>query len=297
MKVESIRIQSPNHLHSAEILPTYGGTLSSLKLQGIEVIQFPLKKAKSWKDGFPSSILFPFPNRTDGGKYTHLAQEYQLPINEESRGHAIHGVVADKPFDVLKSTENQVTLAYSLNEKESGYPFQCTLELDYLLNNEGLVFSFTIISLAKSIIPVAFGWHPYFRLGEGNIDTLCIEMPKVQEVQVNSVHIPIGHLPMQERHIRSLNGVVLDTAYLIKEEGWVSTKLMSTEHTLTISQWSSSPDMGLNYLVIYTPDTRDCIAIEPQTANINALNNKEGLLYLNPMERTHGKMKVGLQTS
>ena len=39
-----------------------------------------------------------------------------------------------------------------------------------------------------------------------------------------------------------------------------------------------------SYLQVYTPDTRDCIAIEPMTCAPNSFNNKNGLLTLKPEE-------------
>jgi aldose 1-epimerase len=294
MNTEKINVQSPDGKHKAVILPGLGGTLASLQLNTSEVIQFPLINSSSWRDGFPSSVLFPFPNRIDGGKYTYMNSEYHLPINEISRGHAIHGLVAEKPFDVLLTTEHQVQLAYSLDGEEKGYPFKCELMLDYSLTNEGLEFSFRITNQEDVHIPVAFGWHPYFRLEDYSIDTLQLELPKHQEVQVNSAHIPTGNFPTRERQARALNGLSLDTAYLLKEMDWVETKLISSTQILTVSQWCDLSE-GLKYLVVYTPNTRDCIAIEPQTANINSFNNHEGLILLNPGESKSGKMKVTLQ--
>lgn len=296
MNIERVQLQSPDKKHKAVILPALGGALASLLLNGIEVIQFPLKNSNSWRDGFPSSILFPFPNRTNGGTYTYMEKKYQLPVNEESRGHAIHGLVAETSFNVLQITEHQVKLSHTLLGQEIGYPFKCELVLDYSLSNEGLELSFIMTNQDDVPIPVAFGWHPYFRLEESSIDTLQLEMPSHQEVQINSVHIPVGYLPLKERQTRALKGVTLDTAYLLNEVDWVVTRLIGSKSTLTISQLCDS-SAGLTYLVVYTPETRDCIAIEPQTANIDTFNNQEGLLFLKPFESKQGKMKVSLQAT
>lgn len=293
MQTERLLIQSPDRKNRAEIHPRCGGVLASLQLNGIDVVQFPLKNTISWQEGFPSSLLFPFPNRTDNGKFEYQKNTYQLPINEENRGHAIHGLVADKPFDVQIHTDNQLILKYILDGTENGYPFVCELEIDYVLTNEGLELGYSVVNRDTKTIPFGFGWHPYFRLDTNGIDSYTIEMPVYQEVIVNERHIPVGYLDEQPRQIRSLEGIDLDTAYLLKEGGWVETKLSNGASILTISQWIGSTD-GLRFLVVYTPQTRDCIAIEPQTANINAFNNEEGLLFLSPNEQKTGKIKVGL---
>ena len=45
----------------------------------------------------PSRHLFPFPSRINQGKYSFEGIDYQLPINDVSRGHAIHGFVDGAP--------------------------------------------------------------------------------------------------------------------------------------------------------------------------------------------------------
>ena len=39
-----------------------------------------------------------------------------------------------------------------------------------------------------------------------------------------------------------------------------------------------------SFLQVYTPDTRNCIAIEPMTCAPDCFNNKNGLLTLKPSE-------------
>ncbi|MCB0643138.1 MAG: hypothetical protein KDC44_15925, partial [Phaeodactylibacter sp.] len=39
-----------------------------------------------------------------------------------------------------------------------------------------------------------------------------------------------------------------------------------------------------NFLQVFTPDHRQSIAIEPMTCNVDAFNNREGLIVLKPGE-------------
>ncbi len=54
---------------------------------------------------FGTPILFPFPNRTRNGHYTFNGKEYQLDINWKD-GHAIHGLVADRAWQVVEIGAN-----------------------------------------------------------------------------------------------------------------------------------------------------------------------------------------------
>lgn len=48
--------------------------------------------------------------------------------------------------------------------------------------------------------------------------------------------------------------------------------------------WMKGGKNKFNYLQLFTPAHRKSIAIEPMTCNINAFNNKEGLIILEPEE-------------
>ncbi|MNY57496.1 hypothetical protein D3C86_1937160 [compost metagenome] len=49
-----------------------------------------------------------------------------------------------------------------------------------------------------------------------------------------------------------------------------------------------------NYLVVYTPPARDCVAIEALTANVDAFNTGEGLNILAPGHSIDGTITVSL---
>src|SRR5690242_1748670 len=50
------------------------------------------------RSGHP--ILFPFPGRLRDGKFTHDGTEYQLPLNDSTKQHAIHGYTPRNPWRV-----------------------------------------------------------------------------------------------------------------------------------------------------------------------------------------------------
>jgi aldose 1-epimerase len=74
-----------------------------------------------------SSVLFPFPNRLNNGKYTWNDAEYQFPINNESTGNAIHGFVRHESFEVTEAppTQNSASIRcmYEYAGDKPYYPF------------------------------------------------------------------------------------------------------------------------------------------------------------------------------
>jgi aldose 1-epimerase len=94
----------------------------------------------------------------------------------------------------------------------------------------------------------------------------------------------------------SLKEVELDTPWVAKFSDVDGQRQATTvlswpaeDVSLEITQGDS-----LGYIVVYTPGRRDSIAIEPQTANVNAFNNGEGLTVLNPGQSLSGQIGVRL---
>ena len=52
-------------------------------------------------------ILFPFPNRIRDGRFSWDGKEYQLPLLDSTGGHAIHGFVCRRPWQVLDTGANE----------------------------------------------------------------------------------------------------------------------------------------------------------------------------------------------
>src|SRR5260370_8872909 len=63
-----------------------------------------------FRDGRPTRsgipILFPFPNRIRGGRFTWDGKDYHLPCNEGNGKNAIHGFACQRTWRVLDSGAN-----------------------------------------------------------------------------------------------------------------------------------------------------------------------------------------------
>ena len=74
--------------------------------------------------------------------------------------HAIHGVVYDRPWEVLGPD----AIGIELDER---WPFRGRAEQRFALDEDGL--SMTLVVEADEPMPATVGWHPWFRrsVGEG----------------------------------------------------------------------------------------------------------------------------------
>jgi aldose 1-epimerase len=251
-------------------------------------------------------MLFPFPSRIKYGIYHFDGNAYTLPFNDFGRDNSIHGLVHPKPFEVVgqevTDTKASLTMAYMYTGETNGYPFPFRLEITYTLSVDSvnsqadeppvlmLTLGYRATNTGITRSPMAFGWHPYFTLNQEAIDGLSIELPTETSITLDEDLLPVGRKPFPYSGALSLKDKSLDNAFLVREGGQgVETILHAPQLGASLHVWQ---DASFPYLVVYTPDLRDSIAIEPLTGNVNAFNNGEGLTVLEPNQSMAGQIRV-----
>ncbi len=286
------------------VIPELGGIIRQLSFRKgttlFSVLKTPTTPEKLIADTQSASeLLFPFASRIPDGQYHFLGKDYQLDKNERGNKNAIHGLVRKQNFRVHEQAVQEdkafITLHYHLN-KAAGYPFEVIFAVTYSLNTEG-EFSLTYHATnnGQSACPVMFGWHPYYILGNEEVDVWKISIPSNTIVEFDDNQIPTGVAPYSEMGETHLLRKELDNCFLVETETEEAiTDLRSDNQDITLRITQQAGDGKFNYLVVYTPPARDCIAIEPLTGNVNCLNNGEGLILLGPGQTNNGTIKVKL---
>ena len=306
------------------VLPGFGGVLRSLILpvlpantenDGAKPRLFSLletpdsPQALQADESYTSALLYPFPSRIRHGIYSFEGQDYALPFNDFGRDNAIHGFLHPRPFAVIgqktTDTEAAITLRYDYPGDLKGYPFLFSLTVRYALDladDESVAFSvsFEVVNTGPSRCPSAFGWHPYFTIatatdGPASVDDLTLDIPATETVLLDENLLPVGQIPFADSGAFSLTDRTFDAVFVVDNQNpIVETVLSAPAHqvSLVVSQDTAV----FPFLVVYTPQRRDCIAIEPITANVNAFNTGEGLRTLEPGETWGGTIGVRLIT-
>ena len=293
----------------ATILPAFGGILRQLVLRKGDsrytLINSPgSAQALLADETYASALLYPFPSRVQQGMYRFDGEEHALPLNETLRGNALHGFVHPKPFTVIhhETTPDHALLSiryvYEGNTTQTGqsvpgYPFPFALTVTYSLSAQGLTMTFEALNTGTTRSPAAFGWHPYFTLNNTDTDNLTLSLPTQTEVTLDEHMIASGTKPAPADRLGtfSLDKVELDTPWLAH-----FSEVDGRKRAKTVLHWPAedvalelTQSETLGYVVVYIPGRRDSIAIEPQTANVNAFNNGQGLTILNPGETLGGQ--------
>lgn len=287
------------------VTPELGGIVRQLNLRkGVSlysVLKVPGTPHALLKDDTSASaLLFPFASRIPGGQYTFQGTDYQLEQNEDSFPNAIHGLVRNQPFEISKEyaddTRAQLSLSYRLDGKITGYPFTVAFSVIYQLTDDGeFTLTYNAVNEGEAPCPVMFGWHPYFQLGNEKADAWTIRIPADKQVVLNDDLMPEGTVFFDGEHPLAIYHKSLDACFIAKGGSKKVVTLLSSKNQRLSLEITQETGVGkFNYIVVYTPPTRDCVAIEPLTANVNAFNNGEGLNILFPGNSLSGKIGVKL---
>ena len=234
-------------------------------------------------------FLFPFPNRLAGGRYEWQGHEYQFEMNDGGRPNALHGLWPTAAFQYRSSTVGEdfgtLVIGKTIGSAESGaYPFDMDVQLEFTLSaNKGLAVVVQVHNLGKTDAPFGVGYHPYFAAPKG-LENYKFAMPPCLEYEVDGNLVPTG---IQRQNFAFAEGAKVDMAL---DEGFsfgpdlpiVLAQLTDSEAETTVTMWQMAGSTGMRYLQIYTPPTRDRIAIEPMSCPANAMQTGEGLRTLAP---------------
>jgi len=283
-----------NHTQTVvEILPDHGAMLNrfSIKLDGkdfnlVEGYSSEKELHEKLPTSYKSAKLSPFPCRIQHGRYSVNGREYEFP-NKFIDGSAIHGLLFDSPFEMtdeyMTEQNASVTLQHVYNKQDEGYPFAYSCTINYkLLINDTLEISTRVKNLDEEKIPVADGWHPYFRIG-GKADAWHIRFNSRKMLEFNDQLIPTGSfLDIKEYEQGVLIGDrSLDNCFLLEHHDSDQSvcELSNENNGLRLYFYVIT---NYPYLQLYIPEDRESIAIENLSAAPDAFNNHMGISMLRP---------------
>lgn len=303
----------------ARLLPGQGANLIGLRLrvraQTVEVMT-PEPTEERPGHGFGAPVLFPFPNRLRAGRYQWQGRTYQLPTNRS--GHAIHGLVRDRPFVVEKTWADAVSAgvccrlrAVDHPELMAVYPFAFCLRLTYTLSAAGLSTLAEVDNEGSEPMPFGLGFHPYFRTPLGSTGSradcrLQLWAPSIWQLDADSIATGrIQPVPpsLDARGYPALATTAFDTLY--------TTLALDDPGAGTWSSRYLDPQAGIEVVVVadaayreavlFAPLERPVVCIEPYTCATDALNlqpagHDAGLIVLAPGDRWSAAYRIGARS-
>lgn len=238
------------------------------------------------RSGHP--VLFPFPNRLRHGRFTHAGQTYQLPLNESSGKHAIHGFTPRLPWRVIDSGTTAdsafVTGEFQLSKDAPTaiWPADARLRLTYRLSESVLRVEAVVDAADGKELPFGLGYHPYFRAPGGPAEIATWQLTAPAADTWESVdNLPTGKklpvaAPFDFRTSKPVGETVLDTAYTSLTpkaiDGSKLVEMARLEAPGSDSRLVVAVDDSFRELLLFTPLHRKAVAIEPYTCATDAAN-------------------------
>jgi aldose 1-epimerase len=280
----------------AEILPFLGFNCVRWNIDGEPVYYAEpadTPNPSPTRSGHP--ILFPFPNRIRGGRFTHDGREFRLPPNDATKTHAIHGFTPRNPWRVTGSGADagsafvaaEFHLSRDLPRALSHWPADFVLTVTYRLFERGLRVEAEVHNPDRVPLPFGLGYHPYFcppmpgnrAARDPRIDAAALHVGS-KRLWESEQSLPTGRLldappPFDFTRPRLVGQVALDHVYT----DLIDLRPGDDLRTLAVlSSPAGGPmlfvraDDSFRELVLFTPVHRRAIAIEPYTCATDATN-------------------------
>jgi aldose 1-epimerase len=252
------------------LAPRFGGAVVSWTRAGEPLFRLPLPnalQAETPRD-LASYPLFPYSNRVAGRRFTFEGQTYDLP--DLMNGWAIHGAGWRLPWTAHQA-DGHVTLTLDYPGGEL-WPFAFRAEQIFTLDETSLTLKCVVTNTHHSLAPLAFGQHPFFpRTPE---TTLQFSATGLQRNGPDM--LPIDHTPVPPERDHSTARPVgpdsIDNCFT----GWTGTARLAYPDRGFAMTITADPIFG--NLIVYIPDGRDFLAIEPVTNITDGLNRMEGFI-------------------
>jgi aldose 1-epimerase len=285
--IEVVRLADAARHSEVSIAPAIGNMAYEMKVGGKNVFWFPYHSPAELKEkptlcGVP--FLAPWANRIDQDAYYANGRKYLLNpdlgnLRRDQHQKPIHGVLNFSPAWKLVSAEADAQAAHATSRLEfwkypemmAQFPFAHTITMTYRLSNGVLEVETAIENHSTEPMPVAIGFHPYFRLHDSPRDQWKVHLAAREHVELNNLLIPTGEKkPPSFSDPQPLANTQLDDVFTGLVRGsdglarfWVEggkEKIMVT--------------YGPKYqvAVVYAPPGREFICFEPMAAVTNAFN-------------------------
>lgn len=275
-RLNTLIVNDDNNQVFGEIHLNDGGSLQKLTLNNKAIIQdlAPL----SYQETYASSILFPFANRVDHGKYNFNNKTFQLDVNVKAENNAMHGLVYNKTFNVLNmetsKNEAAITLEYIEPNKSTGFPYSYSIQLKYIFTQKNLCLQVSIKNTDCDNFPFTLGWHPYFVSDHLFESQLNFNATKKLIIGNRNITTGVEDIPIVKNF--KIEDKKLDDCWILN-----SNKVLFKTPKYNLTLVSSAKN---NFLQAYTPPKKNTIAIEPTTGVSNSFNNNIGLQVLKANE-------------
>lgn len=255
------------------IAPEYGCNMFSWVVNGREILYCPGDLFRSLENFFAGGnpILYPSVGRTwDRSGSKPNAGIYQINGGKGTYQMPLHGIVPlgtwHKRWEKVTDDCIQVEYAFFVPEEvlSRHYPFDVSFRLCYTLNSAKVKMEAFFENKGNSSAPLAFGYHPYFRITDKN--SVQLHLPCRRRVLLDpELLIPTGEETPASPILSLEENKAYDMAF-----GNVNTNRASIVDQKAGITVHVDFDENIEMFVIYSGLNCEYVCLEPWTKGLGA---------------------------
>ena len=223
-----VRLADPEHGVEVAIVPSVGNTAYELNVHGKNILYFPYADVSEFQknpqlSGIP--FLAPWANRLDEQAFWANGKKYafDMDLGNVRGANPIHGLLSSSPYWQVVSVAADKRSARTTSRLEfwrypelmAQWPFAHEYEMTYTLKDGVLEVHVTVTNLSNDPMPVAIGFHPYYRIPDVARDEWTGHIPARRRVVADNRLIPTGeYRAMDIPEKFPLRGRTLDDGFI-----------------------------------------------------------------------------------
>jgi galactose mutarotase-like enzyme len=252
--------------------------------------------AKGSTAGIP--FLHPWANRLASPGYRAAGREVNLDpssplLRLDDHGILlIHGVPWSMlVWDLTDAGQDYLVarLDWTRGDLLAVFPFRHRIEMAAKLDSGGLTIETTLIAAGDSSVPVSFGFHPYFGLGELPRAQWRLQLPAMRKLILDRRGIPTGDQEPFGGLDAALGELDFDDGFALLGEH-ESFSIAGAGRRITVELLE-----GYRNAQVFAPKDKSYIALEPMTAPTSALTSGRGLRLVEPGGKFRAVFRIGIE--
>jgi aldose 1-epimerase len=261
--------------------PAAGMLGASLRFRGVELLRrvddLDAARIKGSTAGIP--LLYPWANRLSSLQYRTAGRQVSLDsssprLHFDDHKLPMHGVPwSQLPWTVISSHADALTARLDWSRKEllAIFPFPHHVEMAIRLRPLDLEIQTTVFADSDSPVPISFGFHPYFGIPGIPRAEWTLNAPAMRKLALDAQGIPTGAKTPSTALAARLGNTGYDDGFALSGEQ-ATFSIDGDGYSIAIEFKN-----GFGFAQIFAPKDKEFIAIEPMTAETNALCSGEGL--------------------
>lgn len=276
------------------IAPSIGNMAYAFTVKGKNILWFPFSgpdQLRAQPRFCAVPFLAPWANRIDSDAYWVNGKQFLLNpslgnLRRDGHQKPIHGLLNFSTAWTLMAAGADAHSAFATSRLEfwrhpemmAQFPFAHSITMTYRLADGALAVETSLENHANEPLPVAIGYHPYFRLHDAPRDAWTVHLAARDHLMLDEYLIPTGaNEPVGFAEPHPLAAQQLDDVFgsLVRDDdGMARFWVQGKNERITVAY-------GPKYrvAVVYAPHGEEFICFEPMAAVTNAFNLAHAGIY------------------